>query len=119
MQGLQVFQRSAGVLELHVHLSQLVRQQSGQIRNREIAKQVHENDGLQRLQFRMRGGVRRNKPEVSSLEDGHIENEGQRGHQVCPNPGQQNASHDDDQRVKKIKGAVYAAGGIDHQGNKR
>ncbi len=36
---------------------------------------------------------------------------------VGPGPRQQNAGHDDDQRIEKVEGAVDAAGGVNHQGD--
>ena len=68
VQGLQVFQRAARVLQLHIHLPQLGRQQAGQIGDRNVGEQVDQNDGLQRFQLRMRRGIRRNESEVGQLQ---------------------------------------------------
>ena len=54
VQRLQIFERAAGILELHIHLAELAHQQPGQVGNGEVGKQVDEDYDLQRLQLGMR-----------------------------------------------------------------
>src|SRR5579864_7577962 len=115
MQGLQIFQRAAGVLQLYVHLSQLVCQQTGKVRDRQVAEQVDENNALQCLQFRMGSRVGRNNCEVGELQNRSIKDERQRRCKIRPDPRQKNASHDNDQGIEKIQRTVYASSRVDDQ----
>ena len=47
MQGLQAFQFAAGALEFDIDLTQLCRQQAGQIGHRKVCEKVDEDDRLQ------------------------------------------------------------------------
>jgi len=53
MQSLQVFQFTAGVFQLYVHLAKLVGQQSCEIGHCKITEQVNENDRLKRFELGM------------------------------------------------------------------
>src|SRR5690242_2118932 len=50
VQGLKIFERTAGVLELDVNLAKLVGQKPGQVGDRHVREQVDKNDGLQRFE---------------------------------------------------------------------
>ncbi len=63
---------------------------------------------------RMGSGIRRNDPEVGQLQDRDIQDERQRPGQVGPHPRQQNAGHDNDQRIKEVQRTIHTAGGINH-----
>ena len=57
VQDLKIFQRPAGVFQLHSRLAQLGGQQAREISNGEEGKQIYENDSLQRLQPGMGGAI--------------------------------------------------------------
>ena len=57
VQNLEIFQRSAGVFQLHARLAQLRGKQTSQISDRQIGKEIDEDNRLQHLQFRMGAAV--------------------------------------------------------------
>src|SRR5690349_14139449 len=77
VQSLQIFQRSAGVFELYVHLAQLCRQQASQIGHGGIAEQVDKNYGLQPAPAGVGSRKRRDHAEIGQLENCPIQDESQ------------------------------------------
>ncbi len=47
MKCLQAFQRAAGIFQLDIHLAQFRGQQARQVRDRQVRKQVDEDDGFE------------------------------------------------------------------------
>ena len=90
-------------------------QQASQVGDREIGKQVDENDDLQVAIRDGSSGIGRNHVEIGQFENGSIQDESQRRGQICPGPRQQHAGHNDDQRIEEVQRAIDAAGDIDHQ----
>src|SRR5579862_8873770 len=115
MQYLQAFERSAGVFELHAHLTEFGRQQPCQIGNGKKREKVDENDGLQRLEPGMGGAIRRHNRVIVQFQHRAVENESQRGHEVRPHLRQQYAGNDDHQWIQKIQRAVPTSGLVDDQ----
>src|SRR5208337_3934564 len=74
VERLEIFERAAGILQLHIHLAELAHQQVGQIGDGEVGKQVDEDHDLQGLQLGMRGRIRGNDQVVVEFEDGSEEN---------------------------------------------
>ena len=60
VERLQILERSAGVLQLQIHMTQFAHQQTRQIGNGEVGEQVDEDHDLERLQLGVRGRIRRN-----------------------------------------------------------
>src|SRR5437016_1236460 len=112
MQRLQVFQRAAGVLQLHVNLAKLHAQPARQIRNRQVSEQVDQDNDLQRLQFRMAGGVGVNIIEIVELNHCSVEHECERRCEECPDRRQQNRCYHDDEWIKEIKRAIESAADV-------
>src|SRR5208282_293747 len=117
VQRLQIFERAAGILQLHIHLAEFAHQQAGEVGDGEVGKQVDEDHNLQRLQFGMRTGIGGNDPVIIELEDGSEEDESQGGAEISPGSGQEHASDHDDQGVEKIQRTVDAAGDMDDEGD--
>ena len=115
MQDLKIFQCPTGIFQLPARLAQLADELAGQKGDGQIGKQVHKNDRLQRLQFRVGGAVGAHNPVVVEFEDSAIQDEGQRRNQVRPHSRQQDSGYDDDQRIEKVQRTVPAAGFVHHQ----
>jgi len=110
VKSLQIFERAAGILQLHIHLAELAHQQSRQVGDGKVGKQVDEDDYLQRLQLGMRVRIRGNDQVVIEFEDGSEQDESQSRAQISPASRQQHACDHDDQGVEEIQRAVDAAG---------
>ena len=114
---LQIFERTAGVFELHVHLAQFAHEQAGEIGDGEVGKQIDEDDDLERLELGMRRRIGGNDKVVIEFEDAAEQDKGEGGAQISPDAGQQHAGDDDNEGVEKIERAVDASGDMDDEGN--
>src|SRR5437879_5766 len=61
--------------------------------------------------------IRRDNAVVVEFENGAIQNESQRRHQLRPNPGQQDAGHNNHQRIEEVQRTVPTPGFVYDQAN--
>src|SRR5208337_1806669 len=115
VEGLQILERPARILQLHIRLAKLAYQQTGKVSDGKVGKQVDEDYYLQRLQLGMGVRIRGHDAVIIEFEDGTEQDESQGGTEISPGSRQEHASDNDDQGVEKIQRAVDAAGDMNHQ----
>src|SRR5208337_3208460 len=103
VEGLQILERPARILQLHIRLAKLAYQQTGKVSDGKVGKQVDEDYYLQRLQLGMGVRIRGHDAVIIEFEDGTEQDESQGGTEISPGSRQEHASDNDDQGVEKIQ----------------
>src|SRR5450432_2830434 len=116
VEGLEIFELSAGMPQTSVRLTQALCQSGSQISDREIGEKIDEDNREQGARAEVSRGVGRQDIVVTELKHGPVGNESSSGDYICPGSREQDTGDDNYQRIEKVVSALGSARNVNEQG---